>query len=219
MTDRSTKNIDEEVLYSRICTEKRGKETLAVAEAEIARLCCLLGLDDGVETVAKAVYRRTLKTNIIQNRTVAQIATASVVAACRVEGNAYSLGEVLSEAHAEEKYVSRAFSELSQELELSTGPTDPTDFVSRLCTKLDLSSIVRDRAEELIEKTMDSGLHSGQSPLSFAAGGVYAASLLCNEYRTQQEVADAADVSKKTVSIQYRRQLYEVGEYGEYTRP
>jgi len=216
MVDSVTKNIDEEVLYSRIRTEERGKETLSVAEAEILRLCNLIELEDGVETVGKAIYRRTLETDVIQNRTVGEVAAASIYAACRVEGNAHSLEEVASEANADKKYISRAFSELSRELELNTGPTDPTDFVPRLCSELDLSQVVEDRTIELLEKTIDAGLHTGQSPIAFAAGGVYAATLLCNERRTQRQVAEAADLSMKTISIQYRRQIHEIGDYGTF---
>lgn len=210
MTNRSG-NIDEEILHSRIRTKERGTETLPVAEAEISRLCEALDVGESVHTVAEAIYRRSLETEIIQNRTVAEVSTASIYAACRVDGTAYSLDEVVHEGRATSRYVSRVFSQLSKELVLNTGPTDPTDFVPRFCSELGLSDVVADKSEAILNQTMDAGLHSGQSPSAFAAGAVYAASLLCNEKRTQREVADVASVSIKTIQKQYRKQVAEMG--------
>ncbi|WP_146418262.1 transcription initiation factor IIB [Haloarcula hispanica] len=211
MDDNSATNFDDQILHSRIKTAERGSETLPVAKAEINRLCAELSLDDSIETVAQAIYRRSLQTDVIQNRTIAEVAAATVYASCRIERRAISLTEVASAAATGKKHASRVYSEISRELSLNTGPTDPKDFVPRLCDELDLSKKTEEKAIEILEETMDQGLHSGKSPSAFAAASVYATALLCNEARTQTEVATVAMVSENTIRTRYQEQIHAMG--------
>jgi len=211
MKNSSATDTNDEFLHRRIKTAEWGNETLPVAKAEIRRLCDELELDDGVETVAQAIYQRSLQTDVIQNRTIAEVAAAAAYASCRVDQTAVSLTEVASVAATSERDVGRVHSEISRELGLNTGPTDPKDFVPRFCDELDLSKKSEKRAIQILEKAMDFGLHSGKSPSAFAAASVYSASLLCNEGRTQMEVADVAMVSVSTIRTRYHEQIQASG--------
>jgi len=55
------------------------------------------------------------------------------------------------------------------------------------------------------------GLLSGKSPTGYAAAAIYAASLLCNEKKTQREVADVAQVTEVTIRNRYQEQIEAMG--------
>ena len=55
----------------------------------------------------------------------------------------------------------------------------------------------------------ENGLLSGKSSTRYAAVAIYAASLLCNEKKTQREVADVAQVTE--VIIRYQKQIEALG--------
>jgi transcription initiation factor TFIIB len=52
---------------------------------------------------------------------------------------------------------------------------------------------------------------SGKSPTGFAAAAIYAASLLCNQKRTQREVAEVANVTEVTIRNRYQEQMEVMG--------
>ncbi len=62
------------------------------------------------------------------------------------------------------------------------------------------------KANEIIEETADP-LLSGRGPSGFAAAAIYAAAMLCNEKRTQHEVADVAQVTEVTIRNRYQEQI------------
>lgn len=78
-----------------------------------------------------------------------------------------------------------------------------TDHVTAICDALDLSEAATTHAERVAERT-DSEYAINRTPRVTAASAVYLVALLENEKRTQQEVADAADVSKMAIRQCYR---------------
>lgn len=201
-----------EILHTRIKTKEYGKDTLEVAEQEIETVCDELEVSEGAINVAQAIYRRSLDLDVIQNRTVAQLSTAAIMAACRIESEPYSIEEVSAESAAAKRYVGRTFSEISRELELNTGVTDPTKFVPRFCSNLGLNKDVEEKAIEILDVVIEEGLASGKSPSGCAAASIYAACLLENDKRSQREVARECNVSARTISDLWLEQIEEFGE-------
>jgi transcription initiation factor TFIIB len=90
-------------------------------------------------------------------------------------------------------------------------PVDPKKYVPRFSSELELSEEVQSKANEIIETTAEQGLLSGKSPTGYAAAAIYAASLLCNEKKTQREVADVAQVTEVTIRNRYQEQIEAMG--------
>jgi len=90
-------------------------------------------------------------------------------------------------------------------------PVDPKRYVPRFCSELELSGEVQTKAKEIISTTAEKGLLSGKSPTGYAAAAIYAASLLCNEKKTQREVADVAQVTEVTIRNRYQEQIEAMG--------
>jgi transcription initiation factor TFIIB len=149
-----------------------------------------------VREVASVIYRRALKDDLIRGRSIEGVATATLYAACRKEGIPRSLEEISEVSRVERKEIGRTYRYVSQELGLEMEPVDPKKYVPRFCSDLGAGEEVRAKANEIIEVTAEKGLLSGKSPTGYAAAAIYAASLLCNEKKTQREVADVAQVTE-----------------------
>ncbi|SHH67126.1 Transcription factor TFIIB repeat-containing protein, partial [Halobaculum gomorrense] len=117
-------------------------------------------------------------------------------------------------SRVERKEIGRTYRYVSQELGLELKPVDPKQYVPRFSSELDLSEEVKSKANEIIETTAEQGLLSGKSPTGFAAAAIYAASLLCNEKKTQREVADVAQVTEVTIRNRYQEQIEAMGIHG-----
>jgi transcription initiation factor TFIIB len=191
----------------RIRTKDAGERNLQFALSEIDRMASALGVPRSVREVASVIYRRALDEDLIRGRSIEGVATSALYAACRREGIPRSLEEIAEVSRVERKEIGRTYRYISQELGLELEPVDPKQYVPRFCSELDLSKEVQSKAAEIVDVTAEAGLLSGKSPTGFAAAAIYAASLLCNEKKTQREVADVAQVTEVTIRNRYQEQI------------
>jgi transcription initiation factor TFIIB len=198
----------------RIRTKDAGERNLQFALSEIDRMASALGVPRSVREVASVIYRRALNADLIRGRSIEGVATSALYAACRQEGLPRSLEEISEVSRVERKEIGRTYRYVSQELGLELKPVDPTKYVPRFASELDLSKNVQSKASEIIETSAEKGLLSGKSPTGFAAAAIYAASLLCNEKKTQREVAEVAQVTEVTIRNRYQEQIEAMDIYG-----
>ena len=195
----------------RIRTKDAGERNLQFALSEIDRMASALGIPRSVREVASVIYRRALAEDLIRGRSIEGVATSALYAACRKEGIPRSLSEVASASRVDRKEIGRTYRYVAQELSLEMAPVDPAKYVPRFSSELGLSEEVQAKANEIIQTTSEAGLLSGKSPTGFAAAAIYAASLLCNEKKTQREVANVAQVTEVTIRNRYQEQIEAMG--------
>ena len=195
----------------RIRTKDAGERNLQFALSEIDRMASALGVPRSVREVASVIYRRALKEDLIRGRSIEGVATSALYAACRQEGIPRSLNEVAAVSRVDRKEIGRTYRYVAQELELQMKPVDPAKYVPRFASDLDLSEEAQAKAVEIIKTTAEKGLLSGKSPTGYAAAAIYAASLLCNEKKTQREVANVAQVTEVTIRNRYQEQIEAMG--------
>ncbi len=196
--------------HDRIRTVDNGERNLRLALSEIDRMASALGVPKSVREVASVIYRRALDEDLIRGRSIEGVATSTLYAACRQEGIPRSLDEVTEVARIDRREIARTYRYVSQNLGLELKPADPKQYVPRFCSDLDLSEEVQTKANDIIDVTAEAGLLSGKSPTGYAAAAIYAASLLCNDKRTQNAIADVAQVTEVTIRNRYQEQIEEL---------
>ncbi|WP_435101344.1 transcription initiation factor IIB [Halarchaeum sp. P4] len=195
----------------RIRTKDAGERNLQFALSEMDRMASALGVPRSVREVTSVIYRRALNEDLIRGRSIEGVATACLYAGCRKEGIPRSLEEVAEVSRVEQKEIGRTYRYVAQELSLEMKPVDPKQFVPRFASDLELSEETIAKSNEIIDTSAEQGLLSGKSPTGFAAAAIYAAGLLCNEKRTQREVADVAQVTEVTIRNRYQEQIEAMG--------
>jgi len=195
----------------RIRTKDAGERNLQFALSEVDRMASAMGVPRAVREVASVMYRQALNEDLIRGRSIEGVSTAALYAACRKEGIPRSLEEIAEVSRVKRKEIGRTYRYISQELGLEMRPVDPKKYVPRFSSQLDLSEEVQTKAKEIIDTTAGQGLLSGKSPTGFAAAAIYAASLLCDQKKTQREVADVAQVTEVTIRNRYQEQIKAMG--------
>ena len=195
----------------RIRTKDAGERNLQFALSEVDRMASAMGVPRAVREVASVMYRQALNEDLIRGRSIEGVSTAALYAACRKEGIPRSLEEIAEVSRVKRKEIGRTYRYISQELGLEMRPVDPKKYVPRFSSQLDLSEEVQTKAKEIIDTTAGQGLLSGKSPIGFAAAAIYAASLLCDQKKTQREVADVAQVTEVTIRNRYQEQIKAMG--------
>jgi transcription initiation factor TFIIB len=196
---------------NRIRTSGSKERNLQFALGEIDRMASSLNVPESTREIASMIYRRALDENLLPGRSIEAVSASALYAACRQENIPRSLDEIADVSRVEKQEVARTYRYIARQLELEIGPTDPAEFVPRFASELGLSEEVQQKAIEIIEETAEEGLLSGKSPTGYAAAAIYLASILCNDKRTQKEVAEAANVTEVTIRNRYHEQAEAIG--------
>ncbi|MFC4356419.1 transcription initiation factor IIB family protein [Halobium salinum] len=193
--------------HQRVRTVRTGERNLRFALSELDRMASALGLPRHVRETAAVVYRRALAEDLIRGRSIEAVATATLYVACRQKNLPRSLAEVTAVSRVEQQDVARASRHLSSNLGLELRPVEPTAYLPRFCSRLDLSAETHAKAAEVLAISAEAGHCSGRSPTGCAAAAVYTAAMLCGEKRTQSDVAAAAGVTEVTIRNRYHEQV------------
>lgn len=180
------------------------ERNLALALSGLDHLSSSMGLPRSVRETAAMIYRKAAFKNLVRGRTVDGIMAASLYAACRQCHVPRTLDEVSIVSQLPRKEIGRNYRFVSRELELKLLPTAPRDYITRFCNELKLSSNVQKKTIEILELAANHELTSGRGPTGLAAASMYIASVLCDERRTQREVADVAGVTEVTIRNRYK---------------
>ena len=191
----------------RIRTKDAGERNLQFALSEIDRMASALGVPRSVREVASVIYRRALDEDLLPGRSIEGVSTASLYAAARQANTPRSLDEVSTVSRVGKDEIARTYRYVVRELSLEIEPADPKSYLPRFASDLELSDEVERRARQLLDSAAEAGVHSGKSPVGLAAAAIYAASLLCNEKVTQNEVSEVASISEVTIRNRYHELL------------
>ncbi len=188
----------------RIRVSNATERNLAYALSELDRIASAMGLPRNVRETAAMVYRKAVNKNLIRGRSIEGVVAASLYAACRQCNVPRTLDEIAGSSNVGRKEIGRTYRFMTRELKLKLMPTRPQDYISRFCSELKLSGEVQARAIDILKEATEKELTSGRGPTGVAAASIYIASILCNERRTQREVADIAGVTEVTIRNRYK---------------
>ncbi|MCK4319233.1 transcription initiation factor IIB [Candidatus Micrarchaeota archaeon] len=197
--------------HKRVSIATSMERNLAIALAELDRVASYLGLPDDIKESAALLYRRAVKEELIRGRVIESIVAAVIYAICRINGIPRTLDEISKSSGIEKKEIGRAYRFIKAELNLKVPLTNPSYYVQKFATSLNLSGDVQKKAIALIKKAVKKGLISGRGPTGVAAAALYIASAMVGEKRTQKEVADVAGVTEVTIRNRYRELKKELG--------
>ncbi len=190
--------------HKRLSIASSFEKNLAIALAELDRVASALGLPDTTKEAAAHLYRRAVKEELIRGRLIESVVAAVIYAICRMNGIPRTLDDIAKVSGVEKKEIGRAYRFLKKELDLDIPLTDPSTYVPKFASVLNLNHEIQTEAIKIIKKALKKGLLSGRGPTGVAAAAIYIAAALKGEKRTQKEVADVAGVTEVTIRNRYR---------------
>ncbi|ELY64099.1 transcription initiation factor IIB [Natronococcus jeotgali] len=168
---------------------------------EIKRVNGLLSLPASVREQSCTLFESAQSEGLLQGRSLEGFAAAAIYATCRTNSLARTIDEIVAVARADADELKAAYDALNRELELPTGPIDPTQYLPRYASKLELEPAIENRARELVTALLEDGAIGGRNPSGVAAACLYAAAGEREEWPsiTQTAAADVADVAPATI--------------------
>jgi len=177
---------------------------LAIALAELDRMCSQLEMPKQIREQAALIYRKALDNKVCRGRSIEAVVAASVYIGCRVCNVPRTLDEVCVAARTGRKEIGRTARFMVRELKMKVNPPRARDFTARFCSLLGLPPEVEAQANEFIQEIEDKELDSGRGPVGLAASCIYVSSVMQEHRRTQKEVAKVAGVTEVTIRNRYK---------------
>jgi transcription initiation factor TFIIB len=183
--------------------QSKAERNLAHGLGEVRRLASALELSDSVRDQACQLFRSAQNEDLLRGRSIEAIAAASVYGACRCNGRAVILGELVDSARVELSRVRNAYKTLNTELGLSIPPRRPQSFIPRFASELDVAGTVRQRAFELAENAEGTTISNGCQPTGVAAACLYKAAREQGQFLTQTDLAEVAETTPVTIRTRW----------------
>ncbi len=214
---RNRSTIDRERLHRLSERQRRkklsnpiGKQRLH-AQDEIDRLSSLLSIPEKTREGSLAIYREAWENDLIHGRSIEKILAASIYMACRRHNVPRTLDEIEDATKVGRKDIIKTCKLLAKRLGMRLTPSSPMEYVSRFCAKLNLKRPVEERAREIINEALKRDITSGRGPTGIAASAIYIAAILCDDRKTQKDVAEATGVTEVTLRVRYKELARELG--------
>ena len=180
------------------------QRNLSIALTELKRVGSYLNIPNSLIETSALLYRKTVEKGLIRGRLIEAVVAAVLYSVCRTYNVPRTLNEMAEASGLTKKEIGRTYRFIVKELDIAVPLTDPSYYISRFVSVLNLSPAVEAKGKIIVKKAITSGLISGRGPTGVAAAAVYIAALMVGERRTQKEVANVAGVTEVTIRNRYR---------------
>jgi len=183
-------------------TKSSADRSLRSALADLSNVQSKLGLSDIVIERASLFYRKASEKNLVRGRTVKGIAGACLYASCRDLEHNRTLKEIAQNLGIGRKDLAKSYRSLFRELGFTVSIADPIKSINKIASKVGIKEKTVRKAVYVLDLAQEAGIVAGKNPEIIAATAIYAACMLMQENKSQQEIAIAAGTS--SVSIRNR---------------
>jgi len=163
-----------------------------------------LSLSDEIVERAAYIYRKALDRGLIRGRSITEMITAALYAACRDSGVPRTLKDMTAAANLNKKDLARSYRLLVREMDIKMPVPDPAKSVAKIASQVEAGEKTRRRALEILANARRMGVSAGKDPVGLAASALYVASTLSGEDKTQRDIARAAGVTEVTIRNRYK---------------
>ena len=188
-------------------TDSTPSSSLERTAQELDTVADILSLPERVPSVGLEIYKQSYENELYHGRRFEAMLGAIVYLAGRTTGVARQPEQVAEAVDSNTDDVLDASRHLIKRLDIPAEPLEPHPYIEQFCEELPVGEETEEVALEIADLSVDEGLHSGRSPSGYAAGSVYAATLVTGADLTQDDIAEVAEVSNVTIRNCYRDQL------------
>ena len=181
-----------------------GKRGIKNGLMELNRLKDKMAVSGSIIERAAYIYRKVSENGLVNGRSVAAIAAASMYAACRETGAAITLNDMVTASNIRRKDIARYYRCIVNEMGMNMPVVDAIQCVARIASVIGIAEKTKRCAVDIIRHAQRHEVSAGKDPMSLAAGALYAACIMNGESRTQRDIARSANVTEVTIRNQSR---------------
>lgn len=170
----------------------------------LARLVSHLKISRRVQEQAAHIYRKALQKELVKGRSIENVVSASLYAACRMTQTQRTLSEIAGYISGDKMEIARTYRLIYNELDLSVPRPSARNRIPKIASKANIPQRIQLMASELLRKAEKERITAGKDPNGLAAAALYIACIQEDEKYTQKDIAFAAGVTEVTIRNRYK---------------
>ena len=180
------------------------QRNLNKAMSILARLVSNLNISRQVQEQAAHIYRKALQKELVKGRSIENVMSASLYAACRITETQRSLSEIAGYTSGDKMEIARTYRLIYNELDLSVPRPNARNRIPKIASRANIPQSIQLRALELLRKAEEERITAGKDPNGLAAAALYIACIQEDQKFTQKDIAYAAGVTEVTIRNRYK---------------
>ena len=180
-------------------TQVHHHNNLLRAFSELNRLADKLKVSSSVIERSAHIYRKALKKDLVKGRSISDIITASLYAACRETDTPRTLKDIVEASGVKRKNAYKSYRLIVREMNLKMPVLNPVKNISKISSRAGIPEKISRKALMILEKVKKAGISAGKDPMGLAATALYIACATEGEPITQKTIANAAGITEVTI--------------------
>ena len=198
-------SVDGQDKYNRHQRLSSSQRALRQGFDKIGTISDRIHLPKTIKTRAKELFKSVYEAKTLKGRAHDAIGAACIYIACRQNGVARSLKEIVAVSNVSKVIIGRCFQKILKELDIDAPTITTEDFMERFCNNLGLTRTLARVGLHIAKSTVDMDIAPGKSPISIAAAAIYVSSMISkHEKKSLQEISDVAGVATSTIEQTYK---------------
>ncbi len=169
------------------------------AFSELNRLKDKLALSNTIMERAAYIYRKVVEINLVRGRSISGMIAAALYAACRDTETSRTLKDVSQASNIKRKEISRCYRLIYRELDLKMPVVDSIQCIARISSRLEITEKIKRYAIKVLKSSQEHQRSAGKDPMGLAGAALYLSCITNGEYKSQHEMAEAANVTEVTI--------------------
>lgn len=161
---------------------------------EVHRLISALDFPDSMSNPASELFTTAHEAGIADGRGLDAVAAAAVYITSKQHRHIRDMSDWVDYISVEENIFRRTITVMQRELDVGFLPITPSNHIPSVLDNFRVTDDQRNQIAKIVKAIEDKGAHSGKRPKNLVGGVVYLVLRV-----TQQDVADALDISRQTV--------------------
>ena len=166
------------------------------------------GIPQSIIEEAKNLYKTLSESKISRGDNRAGLIASSIYMSCKTNKVPRSAKEIAKIFNLKTTTMTRGCKKFQDIMKIELDSTNPHDFIERFCSKLNLSSEIRELCKYVIHKSTELNIVSSNTPTSIAAATIYLCSMITKNNLTKKDISDICEISQVTLSKCYKK-LYD----------
>jgi transcription initiation factor TFIIB len=158
------------------------------------------GISPSIIEEAKAFYKRVSDSRISRGENRSGLIATSIYMSCKSNNVPRSTKEIATIFNLKTTAMTRGCKKFNDIMRMNLDSCKPVDFVQRFCSKLNISTEMRDRCKAIVERADDMNLITESTPPSAAAGCIFLCNVVNNLGLNKKDIADACGISAVTLA-------------------
>ena len=163
------------------------------------------GLTKSIIDDAMMLYKQISDLKISRGENKSGLVASAIYMACKRNKVPRSAKEIAKIFNLKPTTMTRGCKKFMDMMKMKMESSKPDDFISRFCSKLNMTAEMKDVCKVIVKRANDLGLVSENTPPAVAAGTIYMCNMILNWGFSKKEVSDACEISQVTISKCYKK--------------